>query len=123
MILQLSDHETDTILKKVNFEKMNGLVPVIIQDATDNKVLMQAFMNEEALQLTLTSGKTHFWSRTRNRIWLKGETSGHHSLVENIFLDCDNDAILFKVHQLGAICHTGQETCFHNQIVAKKIGS
>jgi len=68
------------------------------------------------LRLTLASGKTHFWSRTKGRIWLKGEESGHHSLVQNVVLDCDNDAILFKVQQIGPVCHTGEETCFHKPI-------
>jgi phosphoribosyl-ATP pyrophosphohydrolase/phosphoribosyl-AMP cyclohydrolase len=112
--------EVEKFIEKVNFEKMNGLVPVVVQDASNDKVLMQAFMNKEALQLTLTKGKMHYWSRTRKRIWLKGEESGHHSLLQNAILDCDNDAILFKVQQIGACCHTGQETCFHNPIIAEK---
>jgi phosphoribosyl-ATP pyrophosphohydrolase/phosphoribosyl-AMP cyclohydrolase len=93
---------------------------VVVQDASNDKVLMQAFMNEEALRLTLTSGRMHFWSRSRGRIWLKGEESGHHSLLQNAFLDCDNDAVLFKVQQMGAVCHTGQETCFNKPIVPEQ---
>lgn len=120
MVLQLNEVEVEKFIEKVNFEKMNGLVPVVVQDASNDKVLMQAFMNKEALQLTLTKGKMHYWSRTRKRIWLKGEESGHHSLLQNAILDCDNDAILFKVQQIGACCHTGQETCFHNPIIAEK---
>jgi phosphoribosyl-ATP pyrophosphohydrolase/phosphoribosyl-AMP cyclohydrolase len=77
---------------------------------------MQAYMNEEALRLTLSSGKTHFWSRTKGRLWLKGEESGHHSLVQNAVLDCDDDAILFKVQQIGPVCHTGEESCFYKPI-------
>jgi len=72
------------------------------------------------LRLTLASGRIHFWSRSRGRIWLKGEESGHHSLVQNAILDCDNDAILFKVQQIGVVCHTGKETCFHKPIVAEE---
>lgn len=120
MVLQLSQNKIEDLVKKVNFEKAKGLVPVVVQDASNNKVLMQAFMNEEALRLTLTSGRMHFWSRSRGRIWLKGEESGHHSLLQNAILDCDNDAILFKVQQIGAVCHTGQETCFHKPIVAEE---
>jgi phosphoribosyl-ATP pyrophosphohydrolase/phosphoribosyl-AMP cyclohydrolase len=120
LVLQLSETEVENFVKKVDFEKADGLVPVVIQDASNNKVLMQAFMNEEALRLTLTSGKMHFWSRSRRRIWLKGEESGHHSLLQNAILDCDNDAILFKVQQIGAVCHTGQETCFHKPVVAEE---
>ncbi len=120
MVLQLNEAEAEKILEKVNFEKMNGLLPVVVQDSSNDQVLTQAFMNREALQLTLTSGKMHYWSRTKKRIWLKGEESGHHSLVQNAILDCDNDAILFKVQQIGVCCHTGQETCFHNPIIAEK---
>ncbi len=107
-------------MEKVNFEKMNGLVPVVVQDSSNDRVLTQAFMDKEALQLTLTSGKMHYWSRTKKRIWLKGEESGHHSLPQNAILDCDKDAILFKVQQIGVCCHTGGETCFHNPIIAEK---
>jgi phosphoribosyl-ATP pyrophosphohydrolase/phosphoribosyl-AMP cyclohydrolase len=120
LVLQLNEVEAEKFVEKVNFEKMNGLVPVVVQNSSNNKVLTQAFMNKEALQLTLTKGKMHYWSRTKNRIWLKGEESGHHSLLQNAILDCDNDAILFKVQQIGAVCHTGKETCFHNPIITEK---
>jgi len=120
MVLQLSQAEVKGFVKKVDFEKADGLVPVVVQDASNDKVLMQAFMNKEALRLTLTSGKMHFWSRSRGRIWLKGEESGHHSLLQNAILDCDNDAILFEVQQIGAVCHTGRETCFHKPVVAEE---
>ena len=120
MVLQLSETEIEDFVKKVDFGKAKGLVSVVVQDASNGKVLMQAFMNEEALRLTLASGRMHFWSRSRGRIWLKGEESGHHSLLQNAILDCDNDAILFKVQQVGAVCHTGQETCFHKPIVAEE---
>jgi len=116
LVLQLNETEIKDFIEKVDFEKGNGLVPVVIQDASNDRMLMQGYMNEEALRLTLSSGKTHFWSRTKGRIWLKGEESGHHSLVQNAVLDCDNDAILFKVQQIGPVCHTGKETCFHKPI-------
>jgi len=103
----------------VNFGKGKGLVPVVVQDASNNRVLMQAYMNEEALRLTLASGKTHFWSRTKGRIWMKGEESGNYSLVQNAVLDCDNDAILFRVQQIGPVCHTGEESCFYKPIKAE----
>jgi len=118
--LQLSENEIEEFVKKVNFEKAKGLVPVVVQDASNSKVLMQAFMNEEALRLTLASGRMHFWSRSRGRMWLKGEESGHYSLLQNASLDCDNDAILFKVQQVGTVCHTGQDTCFHKPIIAEE---
>jgi phosphoribosyl-ATP pyrophosphohydrolase/phosphoribosyl-AMP cyclohydrolase len=120
LVLQISEAEAEKFVEKVNFEKMNGLVPVVVQDSSNDRVLTQAFMNRQALQLTLKSGKMHYWSRTKKRIWLKGEESGHHSLLQNAILDCDNDAILFKVQQIGVCCHTGRETCFHNPIIAEK---
>jgi phosphoribosyl-ATP pyrophosphohydrolase/phosphoribosyl-AMP cyclohydrolase len=120
LVLQLGETEIEDFIKKVNFGKARGLVPVVVQDASNDRVLMQAFMTGEALRLTLASGRIHFWSRSRGRIWLKGEESGHHSLVQNAILDCDNDAILFKVQQIGVVCHTGKETCFHKPIVAEE---
>jgi phosphoribosyl-ATP pyrophosphohydrolase/phosphoribosyl-AMP cyclohydrolase len=119
LVLQLDEKEIKSFIQKVDFKKGNGLVPAIIQDASTSRVLMQAYMNEEALRLTLASGKTHFWSRTKARIWMKGEESEHYSLVQNAFLDCDNDAILFKVQQVGPVCHTGEETCFFKPIKAE----
>jgi len=120
LVLQLSETEIEDFVKKVDFGKAKELVPVVVQDASNDRVLMQAFMNEEALQLTLASGRMHFWSRSRGRIWLKGEESGHYSLLQNAILDCDNDAILFKVQQIGAVCHTGRETCFHRPVVTEE---
>jgi phosphoribosyl-ATP pyrophosphohydrolase/phosphoribosyl-AMP cyclohydrolase len=115
-MLKLRKKEIDDFVSKVNFEKGNDLVPVIVQDASNSNVLMQAYMNEEALRLTLSSARMHFWSRTKQRIWMKGEESKHYTLVQNAILDCDDDAILFKVQQVGAICHTGEETCFYKPL-------
>jgi phosphoribosyl-ATP pyrophosphohydrolase/phosphoribosyl-AMP cyclohydrolase len=120
LVLQLSEKEIEEFIKKVNFEKGNGLVPAIVQDASNGRVLMQAYMNKEALRLTLGSGKTHFWSRSRGKIWQKGEESGHFSIVQNVAIDCDDDAILFKVQQIGPVCHTGEETCFHKPLVPEE---
>ena len=116
MVLKLNEKEIKAFIQQVDFKKGNGLVPAIVQDASTNRVLMQAYMNQEALQLTLASGKTHFWSRSKSRMWMKGEESGHYSLVQNVILDCDNDAILFKVQQVGPVCHTNEETCFYKPI-------
>jgi phosphoribosyl-ATP pyrophosphohydrolase/phosphoribosyl-AMP cyclohydrolase len=116
MVLQLNENEIKSFIKKVDFEKGKGLVPVVVQDASNSRVLMQAYMNEEALRLTLESGRTHFLSRTKGRLWMKGEESGHYSLVQNAVLDCDNDAILFRVQQIGPVCHTGEESCFYKPI-------
>jgi phosphoribosyl-ATP pyrophosphohydrolase/phosphoribosyl-AMP cyclohydrolase len=120
-VLKLNENEIKDFIEKVDFKKGNGLVPAVVQDASNDRVLMQAYMNEEALRLTLASGKTHFWSRTKGRLWLKGEESGHHSLVQNVVLDCDNDAILFKVQQIGPVCHTGEETCFYKPIKPEEV--
>lgn len=93
-----------------------GLVVAIAADAYTNEVLMQAYMNREALDLTLKTGKAHYFSRSRNQLWLKGETSGHFQQVVSIYSDCDNDSILMRVIQTGAACHTGERSCFFNQL-------
>ena len=96
----------------VDFDKMGGLVPAIIQDAITAKVLMLGFMNEEALQKTRETGKVIFYSRTRQRLWTKGEESGNFLHVVSIQNDCDNDTLLIKVHPAGPVCHTGADTCW-----------
>jgi len=97
---------------KLDFKKMNGIIPAIIQDERTNKVLMLGFMNEEALAKTQTSGKVTFFSRTKNRLWTKGEESGNFLNVVSITEDCDQDTLLIKVHPCGPVCHTGNDTCF-----------
>lgn len=119
LVFNLNREQIENFISKIDFKKGNGLVPAIIQDESTKEVLMQAYMNEETLRLTLKTGKTHFWSRTRKKVWLKGEESGHHSLVQNAISDCDNDALVFQVQQIGPICHTGEKSCFHNPV--KKI--
>ena len=96
----------------LDFEKMCGLIPAIIQDNNTNKVLMLGFMNEEALEQTLSSGKVTFFSRTKNRLWMKGETSGNTLSVVSITPDCDNDTLLVKAIPAGPVCHKGTDTCF-----------
>lgn len=93
-----------------------GLLPVIVQDAFSGQVLMQAFMNEQAYQLTLSTQKAHYWSRSRQQLWLKGETSGHFQEVVRMTLDCDGDCLLLQVKQVGAACHTGEYSCFHHLV-------
>ena len=115
-MLTLNDGEIEGVLSRIDFDKMNGLVPVVVQDSTSGKVLMQAFMDETALRLTLKTGKAHYYSRTRGRIWRKGEESGREQIVQDAILDCDRDALLLKVVQVGVCCHTGEETCFHNPV-------
>jgi phosphoribosyl-AMP cyclohydrolase len=107
--------------KLVKFDQ-NGLVPAIIQDSDTNEVLMLAHMNIEALARTMQTGKTHFWSRSRKKIWLKGETSGHYQTVCEVFFDCDADALLFKVHQKGGACHEGFKSCFFRKITGQDGG-
>ena len=97
---------------KLDFNKMNGLIPAIIQDNLTNKVLMLGFMNEEALRKTQEIGQVTFFSRTKNRLWTKGEESGNFLNVVSIAEDCDNDTLLIKVDPIGPVCHTGAETCF-----------
>jgi phosphoribosyl-AMP cyclohydrolase len=99
------------------FEKLNGLVPAIVQDHQSGEVLMQAFMNEEAWEKTLETGIAHYWSRSRGKLWKKGESSGNVQEVREIRLDCDRDCVLIKVHQVGgAACHTGYRSCFFNLV-------
>lgn len=96
----------------IDFNKGNGLVPVIIQDKDSMQVLMQGYMNEEAYQQTITEGKVTFYSRTKNRLWTKGETSDNYLLVKDILTDCDRDCLLIEVEAIGATCHTGSTSCF-----------
>lgn len=93
-----------------------GLIPAIAQDAKSNQVLMLAWMNEESLQLTISTKRATYFSRSRNKIWIKGETSGHFQEVLEILFDCDGDSILLKVDQIGNACHTGAISCFHNAL-------
>lgn len=99
---------------KPDFEKSGGLIPTIAQDAATGEVLMVAYMNKEALKKTIETGEVHYWSRSRRELWHKGATSGHVQILKELRLDCDGDAILVKVDQIGgAACHTGYRSCFH----------
>jgi phosphoribosyl-AMP cyclohydrolase len=102
---------------KIDFEKSGGIIPAIVQDFNAGDVLMLAYMNEEAFRLTQTTGYAHYYSRSRNSIWKKGESSGHIQIVQEIYLDCDSDTILLKVIQVGdAACHEGYRSCFFKKI-------
>ncbi|MDW8801163.1 phosphoribosyl-AMP cyclohydrolase [Clostridium sp. A1-XYC3] len=114
--LQLSNISNNN-LKEVDFNK--GLIPVIIQDYESKEVLMLAYMNKESLNRTLETGTTWFWSRSRNKYWNKGATSGHFQHVKSISIDCDGDTLLIKVEQVGAACHTGSRTCFYREIITE----
>jgi len=101
---------------EMDFKKGDGLIPVIIQDASTHEVLMLGYMNQEAWEETLRTKKASFWSRSRKKLWIKGETSGHFQEIEEIYLDCDGDTVLLRVHQIGgAACHTGFRSCFHHR--------
>jgi phosphoribosyl-AMP cyclohydrolase len=102
---------------KLNFDKMGGLIPAIVQDHKTGEVLMLGFMNKDAWETTLISGKATFYSRTRQTLWIKGKTSGNLQNVKEIRIDCDDDTILLKVEQVGgAACHTGHKSCFHKLV-------
>jgi len=105
---------------KIEWEKNGGLIPVIVQDNETDEVLMLAYMNEEALKLTQQTGFAHYFSRSKNRIWKKGESSGHTQQIEKILIDCDNDTILLKVKQNGVACHTGRKSCFFTNLENNK---
>jgi phosphoribosyl-AMP cyclohydrolase len=102
----------------LNFTKSSdGLLPAIVQDYKTGEVLMLAYINELAWQETMKTGKAHYWSRSRSKLWLKGETSGHVQVIHDILVDCDDDTVIYKVEQLGeAACHTGHRSCFYRRV-------
>ena|SRR5437764_11441358 len=100
---------------KLKFDS-NGLIPAIIQEHGSGRVLMMAWMNRASLEKTVATGKTHFWSRTRQAFWMKGETSGHTQEVKRIAFDCDGDTLLIQVEQIGAACHEGYRSCFFRSV-------
>jgi len=102
-------------IDKIKFDE-NGLIPAVLQDNETGEVLMVAYMNKEALEKTLETKKAHFWSRSRNELWLKGETSGNYQFVEEVRLDCDGDTLLVLVKPAGPACHTGERSCFFNRL-------
>ena len=101
--------------EELKFDR-DGLIPAVIQDAESGEVLMLAYMNREAVAKSLETGVTHFWSRSRQKLWRKGETSGHVQTIVNSYYDCDADTLLFQVEQTGAACHTGHHSCFYRGI-------
>lgn len=108
--------DIDALIKEIQFDE-KGLVPAIAQSADTGVVLMQAFMNEEAVRKTLETGYAHYWSRSRQKLWKKGEQSGNTQKIVSVSLDCDYDCVLLRVHQLGPACHTGEYSCFHNNVL------
>lgn len=110
------------LASKLDWDK-SPLIPAVVQDSSTKEVLMLAFMDKQALQLTLESGYMHYFSRSKDRIWKKGERSGHTQKVESIALDCDNDALLFFITQVGAACHTGHKSCFFHKLDSSKLSA
>ncbi len=102
-------------VSKLDFKKTNGLIPCVVQDSTTLKVIMLGYMNEEALRKTLAEKKLTFFSRTKQRLWTKGETSGNYLFLHEVAIDCDQDTLLFKVTPKGPSCHTGADTCFNEK--------
>ncbi len=103
---------SEVTLQEVDFQKSGGLIPVVVQEATTREVLMVAFANPDAVRETLRTGYAHYFSRSRNRLWKKGESSGHVQRVREVLVDCDRDALLYIVEQTGVACHRGTRSCF-----------
>lgn len=108
---------------ELNFDKStDGLLPAIVQDSASGDILMLAYINKLSWEKTLETGKAHYWSRSRNKLWLKGESSGNVQMIHDIFVDCDDDTVVFKVEQIGdAACHTGHRSCFYRRVVGDKL--
>ena len=103
-------------IDELDFSKVKNLIPVVVQNSITKEVLMVAYTNREALRETIRTKQAHYWSRSRGKIWKKGETSGHTQKVKCILVDCDADTLLFIVEQVGPACHTGKKTCFYNEL-------
>ena len=106
----------DQNITDIDFSKGNGIVPVIVQDANTKEILTLAYSNKESLERTLSTGNSWFWSRSRKKLWMKGEESGNTQKVREVLVDCDSDALIYLVEPAGTACHTGERTCFHNSL-------
>ena len=104
-------------IEDLDFKKGDGLIPVVVQDVISKNLLMLAYTTKESLLKTLETGFAHYWSRSRDKLWMKGESSGHTQKIKEIYVDCDFDSLLFTVEQKGHVCHTGEKTCFHNKLI------
>ena len=103
-------------ITNIDFSKGNGIVPVIVQDASTKEILTLAYSNKESLERTLSTGNSWFWSRSRKKLWMKGEESGNTQKVREVLVDCDSDALVYVVEPAGPACHTGERTCFHKSL-------
>jgi len=103
-------------INEIDFKKSGGLIPIIVQDVNTKDVLTLAYSNKESLELTKKTGNSWFWSRSRNKLWMKGEKSGNIQKVKEILVDCDSDAVIYLVEPSGPACHTGEKVCFHNNL-------
>ncbi len=122
-VFEKSEGKNDILsVSDLDFEKYSGLLPVIAQDENSGEVLMLAYANREAVQKTQQTGYAHYWSRSRNTLWKKGESSGHVQEISEVLVDCDEDTLLYKVHQTGPACHTGAPTCFFRKLNTKTSG-
>ncbi|MFH1328132.1 MAG: phosphoribosyl-AMP cyclohydrolase [Candidatus Bathyarchaeota archaeon] len=118
-MLQLKPEDANKIAKQLNY-RHNGLILAVTQDVATQDVLMVAFANKEAVEKALTTGIMHYWSTERKRLWQKGEISGHHQVIEEVYVDCDLDALLVKVNQVDGSCHLGYRTCFFRKLQENK---
>jgi len=114
-VKKTNNRQLSLMMRDLKFDR-SGLIPAIIQDYRTKEVLMVAYMNRESIKRTIKGGRTCFWSRSRKKYWVKGETSGHFQFVKSISYDCDADALLIKVRQVGVACHTGRRSCFYREI-------
>ena len=109
----------DQNISNIDFSKSNGIVPFIVQDASKKEILTLAYANKESLELTIKTGNSWFWSRSRKKLWMKGEESGNTQKIKEILVDCDSDALIYMVEPQGPACHTGERTCFNNSLKSK----
>ena len=117
MMFEKYEKQNDSLsISDLDFEKFSGLLPVIAQEQASGKVLMLAYANLEAVRKTQETGYAHYWSRTRNTLWKKGESSGHVQQITEVLVDCDEDTLLYKVSQTGPACHTGEKSCFFRKL-------
>ena len=117
MMFEKYEKQNDSLsISDLDFEKFSGLLPVIAQEQASGKVLMLAYANLEAVRKTQETGYAHYWSRSRNTLWKKGESSGHVQQIKEVLVDCDEDTLLYKVSQTGPACHTGEKSCFFRKL-------